>query len=64
MEVVLSSVFEWIEKRFKKHRVLKRCLVLLVFFFWMLSGLYGVGVSRSPLGDGIVRTTGRGPPKP
>lgn len=33
MEIVLSSLIEWIEKRFKKHRVLKRCLVLLVFFF-------------------------------
>ncbi len=33
MEIVLSSLIEWIEQRFKKHRILKRYLVLLVFFF-------------------------------
>lgn len=33
MEIVLGSLIELIEKRFKKHKALKLCLVLLVFSF-------------------------------
>jgi hypothetical protein len=33
MEVVLSSLIEWIEKRFEKHTVVKLFLVLLTFLF-------------------------------
>lgn len=37
VEIILSSFIEWVEKRFKKHRVLKLFLVILAFScgFWL-----------------------------
>lgn len=33
MEIVLGSLIEWIEKRFKKYKILKFCLILLASLF-------------------------------